>query len=336
MRVLFIGGTGKISSACTQLAVAQGIDLYLLNRGQTTERQVPANLHTLHGDIRDPQSARAALGDLTFDAVVNWIAFTTDHIETDLALFRGRTKQYIFISSASAYQKPISGLPITESTLLANPFWLYSRNKIACEERLVRAYREEGFPFTIVRPSHTYDRTMYPFNGGYTVVDRMRKGKPVVVHGDGMSLWVLTHHRDFAKGFVPLLGNNHAIGESFHITSDELLTWDQIYRIAAEAAGVPDPKLVHIPSELINAYDPVWGAGLVGDKAHSVIFDNSKIKRVAPGFTCTIPYAQGAREVQAWYDADPARQVVDPKMDRLMDTLIEAYQTLWPKEPVTA
>lgn len=333
MRVLFIGGTGKISSACTQLAVDQGIDLYLLNRGQTTERQVPDNLHILHGDIRDPQSARAALGDLTFDAVVNWIAFTTDHIETDLALFRGRTSQYIFISSASAYQKPVSLLPITESTPLANPFWLYSRNKIACEERLTAAYREEGFPFTIVRPSHTYDRTMYPFNGGYTVIDRMRKDKPVVVHGDGMSLWTLTHHRDFAKGFVPLLGNSHAIGESFHITSDESLSWDAIHLIAAEAAGVSNPKLVHIPSELITAYDPAWGAGLVGDKAHSVIFDNTKIKRIAPGFVCTIPYSQGAREVQAWYDMDPARQVVDPHMDRMMDTLIAAYQTIWPKAP---
>lgn len=195
------------------------------------------------------------------------------------------------------------------------------------------AYREEGFPFTVVRPSHTYDRTMYPFNGGYTVIDRMRKGKPVVVHGDGMSLWTLTHHRDFAKGFVPLLGNNHAIGESFHITSDESLSWDAIHLIAAEAAGVNNPKLVHIPSELITAYDPAWGAGLVGDKAHSVIFDNTKIKRIAPGFACTIPYAQGAREVQAWYDIDPARQVVDPHMDQMMDTLIAAYQTIWPKAP---
>ncbi|HXF60993.1 MAG TPA: SDR family oxidoreductase [Caldilineaceae bacterium] len=335
MRVLFIGGTGKISSACSQLAVERGIDLYLLNRGQT-DRPVPKNLHLLQGDIRNPDSARAALGDLTFDAVVNWIAFTVDHVETDLALFRGRTRQYIFISSASAYQKPISGLPITESTLLANPFWEYSRNKIACEERLVRAYREEGFPFTIVRPSHTYDRTMLPFTGGYTTIDRMRKGKPVIVHGDGSSLWVLTHHRDFAKGFVPLLGNNHAIGESFHITSDELLTWNQIYTICAEAAGVAEPKLVHVPSELIAAYDPAWGAGLLGDKAHSVIFDNSKIKRLAPDFTCTIPFAQGAREVMAWYDADPARQVVDERIDRLMDTIIEAYQAAWPATPVLA
>ena len=227
MKVLFIGGTGKISSACTHLAVEKGIDLYLLNRGQT-DRPVPEGVHVLQGDIRDPESARRALHGLEFDAVVNWIAFTPDHVETDLELFRGRTGQYLFISSASAYQKPPNALPITESTLLANPFWLYLRNKIACEDRLVRAYHEEDFPFTVVRPSHTYDRTMLPFNGGYTVVDRMRKGKPVIVHGDGTSLWVLTHHRDFAKAFVGLLGNNHAIGDAFHITSDELLTWNQI------------------------------------------------------------------------------------------------------------
>jgi nucleoside-diphosphate-sugar epimerase len=331
MKVLFIGGTGRISSACSQLAVERGIDLYLLNRGQTTTREVPKNVHVLHGDIRNPASARAALEGHRFDAVVNWIAFTTDHIEIDLALFRGRTEQYVFISSASAYQKPLSHLPITESTPLANPFWEYSRNKIACEERLMRAYREEGFPFTVVRPSHTYDRTMLPFTGGYTTIHRMRQGKPVLVHGDGSSLWVLTHHADFAKGFVPLLGNNHAIGESVHITSDELLSWTQIYRICARAAGVVEPNLVYIPSELIAAYDPAWGASLLGDKTHSVIFDNSKIKRLAPGFAASIPFVRGAQEAMAWYDADPARQVVDERIDRLMDTMIDAYAAAWPK-----
>lgn len=328
MKVLFIGGTGKISSACSQLAVDQGIELYLLNRGQT-DRPVPKNLHMLQADIRDPDSVTATLGDLHFDAVVNWVAFTLEHIETDLKLFTERTDQYIFISSASAYQKPLSGLPITESTLLANPFWEYSRNKIACEERLVRAYREEGFPFTIVRPSHTYDRTMFPFQGGYTVIDRMRRGKPVIVHGDGTSLWVMTHHRDFAKGFNGLLGNNHAIGEAIHITSDELLTWNQIHEIFAQALGV-EAKLVHVPSELINAFEPAWGAGLLGDKAHSVIFDNSKLKRLVPGFAASIPFAHGAREVLAWYDEDPARQVVDEKFDQLADTIIDAYQRAWP------
>ena len=329
MRVLFIGGTGKISSACSQLAVDRGIELYLLNRGQT-DRPIPSNLHIINGDIRDISSARAALGDLTFDAVVNWIAFTPEHIVTDLELFRGRTKQYVFISSASAYQKPLSGLPITESTLLANPFWEYSRNKIACEEMLVRAYREDNFPFTIVRPSHTYDRTMLPFNGGFTVVQRMRQGKPVIVHGDGTSLWVLTHHRDFARGFVPLLGNNHAIGESIHITSDELLTWNQIFQICAEAAGVPNPKLVRVPSEVIASYDPNWGAGLVGDKAHSVIFDNSKLKRLVPDFAASIPFVRGAEEIMAWYDADPARQVIDERMDQTIDAILADYANAWP------
>jgi nucleoside-diphosphate-sugar epimerase len=328
MKILFIGGTGKISSACSQLAVDQGMELYLLNRGQS-DRPVPANLHQLHADIRDPRSVEAALGDHTFDAVVNWIAFTPEHIETDLKLFSGRTHQYVFISSASAYQKPISGLPITESTLLANPFWQYSRDKIACEEMLIRAYREDGFPFTIVRPSHTYDRTMFPFQGGYTVLERMRQGKPVIVHGDGTSLWVMTHHRDFAKGFNGLLGNNHAIGESIHITSDELLTWNQIHEIFAQAIGV-EARLVHVPSDLINAYNPAWGAGLLGDKAHSVVFDNSKIKRLVPGFAASIPFAHGAREVVAWYDADPARQKIDEAFDQLTDQIIDAYKATWP------
>ncbi|MCB9076200.1 MAG: SDR family oxidoreductase [Anaerolineaceae bacterium] len=325
MKVLFIGGTGKISSACSQLAIERGIELYLLNRGQTSERPAPAAARILTGDIRDPDSAARALGDLTFDAVVNWIIFTPDQIETDIELFQGRTRQYIFISSASAYQKPPLSLPITESTPLYNPFWDYSQAKIACEERLVQAYRQEKFPITIVRPSHTYDKTMLPFTGRYTIVDRMRRGKKVIVHGDGASLWVLTHHRDFAQGFVGLLGNNHAIGEAFHITSDELLTWNQIFEIVAQAAGV-EAQLVHIPSDFIAAFDPEWGVNLLGDKSHSVIFDNTKIKRIVPDFAATIPYVQGAREIMAWHDADPSRQVVDDAFDQLQDRIIAAYE----------
>jgi nucleoside-diphosphate-sugar epimerase len=225
MKVLFIGGTGIISSACSQLAIQRGIDLYLLNRGQSA-RSVPEGAKVLQGDIRDRQSARVAIGNLEFDAVVNWISFTTEHIEADLELFRGRTGQYIFISSASAYQTPPITLPVTESTILDNPYWLYSRNKIACEERLVKAYREEKYPITIVRPSHTYDCTVLPMDGGYSVVERMLKGKRVIVHGDGSSLWTLTHHADFARGFVGLLGNSRAIGEAVHITNDEWLTWN--------------------------------------------------------------------------------------------------------------
>jgi nucleoside-diphosphate-sugar epimerase len=330
MKVLFIGGTGTISSACSQLAVERGIDLTLFNRGET-ERPIPAQARVLHGDARDRASLARALGDATFDAVIDWIAFTPDQVEADIAFFRGRTGQYIFISSASAYQKPVARLPITESTPLHNPYWAYSRNKIACEERLARAYREEGFPITIVRPSHTYDRMRLPFQNRYTVIDRMRKGKPVVVHGDGTSLWVLTHHRDFAKGFLGLLGNPHAVGDAFHITSDELLTWNQIFTILARAAGVAEPRLVHVPSELIAAFDPEWGAGLLGDKAHSVIFDNDKIKRLVPDFAATIPYSRGAEEIIAWFDADPARQTVDPEANDLLDRIIAAQKTAWPQ-----
>lgn len=329
MKVLFIGGTGIISSACSQLAIERGIELHLFNRGNTTSRAVPDGARVILGDIRDPQSARSALKGRTFDAVVNWIAFTPQHIQTDLELFRGCTGQYIFISSASAYQTPPASLPVTESTILDNPFWLYSRNKIACEEMLVRAYRDEKFPMTIVRPSHTYDKTLLPFDGGYTIVDRMRKGKKVIVPGDGTSLWTLTHHTDFAKGFVGLLGHSAAIGESFHITSDEWLSWNQIFEIVARAAGT-EAKMAHIPSELINAYDPDWGAGLLGDKACSMIFDNSKLKRLVPDFRCTVPFTRGAEEVMAWYDADPARQVVDEKFNRLEDELIAKYESIWP------
>lgn len=331
MKVLFIGGTGVISSACSELAVREGIDLYLLNRGQSVERPAPLGATVLFGDIRDRASAERALAGQTFDAVVDWIAFTPQHIQTDIDLLRGRTGQYIFISSASVYQTPPASLPVTESTVLDNPFWDYSRNKIACEELLVRAYRAEQFPMTIVRPSHTYDATKVPLLGGYTSLQRMKAGKPVVVYGDGTSLWTLTHHRDFAKGFVPLLGNPRALGEAFHITSDEWLSWNQVYQTMAAALGV-QADLVHVPSELINAFDPLHGAGLLGDKSHSMIFDNSKIKRLAPGFICTIPFGWGARQIVAWYEADAARQVVDPYVDALMDRVIAAYRSIWPGE----
>ena len=320
MKVLFIGGTGVISSACSELALARGIELVLLNRGESV-RPAPAAARVLRADIRDAAATATALDGQRFDVVVDWIAFTPEQVAADIALFRGRTGQYIFISSATVYEKPPSRLPITEATPLSNPFWAYAANKIACEVLLREAAGAEGFPSTIVRPSHTYDRTKLPVTGGYTSVARMRQGKPVVVHGDGTSTWVLTHHRDFAVGFVGLLGNATAVGEAFHITSDELLTWNQIYTLVGRAAGV-GPKLVHIPSDVIARYDPEWGAGLLGDKAHSVVFDNSKIKRFAPDFAPSIPFARGADEIMAWYDADPARQQVDARLDRLMDELI--------------
>jgi nucleoside-diphosphate-sugar epimerase len=328
LKALFIGGTGVISSACTQVAVERGIDIYLLNRG-LSGRAVPERAIQLRGDIRDKNSAVQALGDLTFDAIVDWIAFVPEHIEADLELFRERTKQYVFISSASAYQTPPTSVPVTESTPLSNPYWAYSREKIACEDRLMQAYRQEGFPITIVRPSHTYDRTLLPTPGGYTTVDRMRKGKKVIVHGDGTSLWTLTHHRDFARGFVGLLGHNQAIGEAFHITSDETLTWNQILEMVAQAAGAK-ADVVHIPSDLIAAFDPDWGASLLGDKTHSMIFDNSKIRRLVPDFAATIPFARGVEEIIAWHDADPSRQVVDSQRDEMMDRIIAAYESAFP------
>ena len=329
MKVLFIGGTGVISSACSELAVQQGIDLYLLNRGQTVERPAPIGATALFGDIRDRSRAEAALAGHTFDAVVDWIAFTPEQVQADIELLRGRIGQYVFISSASVYQTPPASLPVTESTVLDNPVWQYSRNKIACEELLVRAYRDEKFPMTIVRPSHTYDATKVPLLGGYTSVQRMKQGKPVMVHGDGTSLWTLTHHRDFAKGFVPLLGNPRAVGEAVHITSDEWLSWNQIYETMAAALDVT-ADLVHVPSELINAYDPLHGEGLLGDKSHSMIFDNSKIKRLAPGFACTIPFGWGAREIVSWHEAGSSRQTVDKHVDALMDRVIAAYRSIWP------
>jgi len=272
---------------------------------------------------------RAALSSRSFDVVAEFVAFTPEHIETDLDLFRGRTGQYIFISSASAYQTPPAILPVTESTVLDNPYWEYSRNKAACEERLVHAYREEKFPITIVRPSHTYSAPYVPVEGGWTTIDRMLRGEPVIVHGDGTSLWTLTHANDFAKGFVGLMGNAHAIGEAFHITSDEWLTWNQIHEILAAAAGVK-PTLVHVPSDLIAAYDKAWGESLLGDKTHSFILDNCKVKHLVPDFICTTPFSRGAEEIIAWHMADPARQQVDPAFNALCDRILQAYAKAWP------
>jgi nucleoside-diphosphate-sugar epimerase len=325
MKVLFIGGTGIISSACSELALDKGIDLYLLNRGESV-RSAPKGAKIIAGDIRDEKVIKPLLKGLTFDVVVNWIAFVPQHIEADLRLFSGKTGQYIFISSASVYQTPPNSLPVVESTPLHNPFWQYSRDKIACEECLIRAYREDKFPATIVRPSHTYDKTLLPFSGHYTVLDRMRRGKKVIVHGDGTSLWVLTHHKDFAVGFTGLLGNPQAIGEAFHITSDEVLTWNQIYHMVAAAAGF-NPDLIHIPSEFINHFDRDWGSGLLGDKAHSMLFDNTKIKRLVPEFKAVLPFVRGVDEIINWYNEDESRKVVDNRLDSLYDTIITAFES---------
>ena len=319
---LFIGGTGKISSACVRRALQLGHRVTVLNRGENPLRPVPEAVEQVHADIRRPDSVRAALGNRTFDAVADFVAFVPEHVETDIELFAGRTGQYVFISSASAYQTPPSRLPITESTPLRNPYWQYSRDKIASEDRLWRAYREDGFPITIVRPSHTYDRTSMVTTGRWTDIARMRAGRPVVVHGDGTSLWTITHQNDFAVAFVGLLGRREAVGDHFHITGDHAPTWNQIYEWLALAAGVAAPKLVHVPSEVIAAVRPDLGPGLVGDKAHSMVFDNSKVKALVPEFHTTIPFDDGAREILAWHDAHPEAQRVDPEMETSWDRLV--------------
>jgi nucleoside-diphosphate-sugar epimerase len=329
MKVLFIGGTGIISTACSELAVQRGIDLTLVTRGQH-ESRVPSQVKSLVVDIRDLSGATKKLEGSFFDAVVDWIAFNPNDIERDLQLFRARTRQFIFISSASAYQKPGTDYLITESTPLANPYWDYSRNKIACEERLLQAYRDEGFPVTIVRPSLTYGDTQLPlvtnsWEKPYTIVDRMLKKQKVVVPGDGTSLWVITHNSDFAKGFVGLLGHEQAIGHAFHITSEEALTWDQYYEIVADALGV-EARIVHISSDFIIACLPDQQGTLIGDKVRSTVFDNSKIKRFVPGYCATTSFAQGIRRTLAWFQADPARQQIDAAANAAWDKLIDAYE----------
>jgi nucleoside-diphosphate-sugar epimerase len=301
------------------------MDLYLLTRG-TRKVEIP-KARIIPGDIRQSEKLISVLDGHRWDAVVDWIAFTADDIERDLRLFRERTKQYIFISSASAYEKPPSHPIITESTPLSNPFWEYSRNKIACEERLNRAYREEGFPITIVRPSLTYDTVIPVAIGGwteYTIIERMKQGKQVIIHGDGTSLWTVTHAEDFAKGFVGLLGHEEAIGHAFHITSDEILTWNQIYQAVADAAGL-QARVVHIPSDFIARCEPSLAGTLLGDKAVSVMFDNTKVKRFVPDFKATIPFADGIKRTLAWFEADPARKLVRKETDEMMDRILRSY-----------
>ena len=285
----------------------------------------------LTGDINDPSAARAALDGHSWDAVVQWIAFTPQEIERDIELFRGRTKQYLFISSASVYQKPATSHLITESTPLANPYWEYSRNKIAAEERLLRALREEGFPGVIVRPSLTYGETLIPlvinsWGRSWTVVDRMRRGQPCIVPGDGNSLWTITHNSDFAAGLVGLLGLHEALGHAFHITSDEVLTWNDFYRKTAEAAGVASPRLIHIATDFITACLPGECGSLYGDKMISSIFDNSKIKRFVPDYIAHMRFSDGIKESVAWFDADPARRQIDEPANAAWDRLIRVYE----------
>ncbi len=331
MKILFIGGTGTISMAITRLLSAQGHELYLLNRGSRTS-ELPENVRIINADINDENDVRSKLSGMSFDAVGEFIGFVPEHVERDFRLFNGITRQYIYISSASAYQKLPSDYLISESTPLSNPYWQYSRNKIACEELLMKLYRENGFPVTIVRPSHTYDERSVPLgvhgsNGSWQVLRRMLSGKPVIIHGDGTSLWTITHNSDFAKAYAGLVGNIHAIGQAFHITSDESVTWNQIYQIIADSLGVTlDAR--HIPSDFlasVSDYDLL--GSLIGDKANSVVFDNSKIKRAVPEFTATVRADQGIRMTVENILAHPELQLEDPDFDNWCDKVIAAFDS---------
>ncbi|ASV31796.1 SDR family oxidoreductase [Maribacter cobaltidurans] len=327
MKVLFIGGTGNISTPSSRLAVVKGMDLYLLNRGKAKVDIEGA--HSIIGDIHKPETL-SELKKHEWDVVVNWIAFTPEDIERDLELFQGKTKQYIFISSASCYQTPLTYPVITESTPLRNNLWDYSHNKILCEERLMKSYRETGFPITIVRPSHTYDTVTPLAIGGfdkYNVIDRILKGKEIIVHGDGTSLWTVTHADDFAKGFVGLLGLTTAIGHAFHITSDEVLSWNMIYKITAEALG-KEANIVHIASDFICKIEPSFTGSLLADKAESVLFDNSKIKTFLPGFKATIPYSEGIKRTLKWLQEKPERQNIDKEKEAKIENILKAYKAL--------
>lgn len=330
MKLLFIGGTGLISSACSELAVERGHELFLLNRSASRLYPAPEGCSVLQADIHaDSTHLSALLADQRFDAVVDFIAFTPGDINRDLSLFRDKTDQFVFISSASAYQKPVKNYLITEETPLENPFWQYSRDKIACETLLMDEYRANGFPVTIVRPSHTYGPSQIPFVYGswlhpWTLISRMKAGKPVIVPGDGTSLWVLTWNADFAKGFLALLGNKDAVGEAFHITSDEALSWNQIYLEAYQALGA-EPRLVHIPSDFIVRHDESSLGTLIGDKSNSVVFDNSKIKRFAPGFKYEVMWSEGVRRSLAWFEARPEFQTIDRKAEARWEEILSSY-----------
>lgn len=328
MKILFIGGSGVISRASTEQTIAAGHELWLLNRGQ---RRPIAGARSLVADMTDIEGVRAALRGHTWDVVVQWIAFTPADLRRDLELFRGTTRQYVFISSASVYQKPLAHYLITESTPRENPHWEYSRLKIACEEELEAAHRATGFPGVIVRPSLTYGEDQVPlvlnaWGQSWTTIDRMRRGAPVIIPGDGNSLWTITHNTDFAQGLIGLFGNPDTIGQAFHITSDEVLTWNQIFRQAAQAAGVTAPRFVHIPSDFLISCVPAVEGTLLGDKAVSAVFDNAKIKRFVPGFAAKTRFADGIRRTVAWFEADPARQQIDEATNRRWDKLAAAYE----------
>ncbi|MCX6082633.1 MAG: SDR family oxidoreductase [Chloroflexi bacterium] len=335
MKVLFIGGTGLISIACSELAVERGMDLTILNRSISPVHSAPDGSKILIGDVHADLGLLAEkIKGQQFDVVVDWIAYTPDDIERDIKLFSGKTDHFIFISSASAYQKPPVHYVITEETPMENPFWQYSRDKIECERRLIAEYEKKGFPVTIIRPSLTYGLSQIPLIMGswsnpYTIVDRIKHDRKIIVPGDGTSLWVLTWNGDFARGLLGLFGRKDAIGEAFNITSDEVLTWNQIYEELGRAIGKA-PKIVHIPSDLIAAYSPPATGSLIGDKANSAVFDNSKIKKFVPDFQCKVSWAEGVRKSLAWHEEEPARQTLDVESNLLWDKIIDAYEKSFP------
>ena len=333
MKALFIGGTGTISMAITKaLASNPDWELYLLNRGNRS-KELPENVKVIAADINDEENVKAKLSDMTFDVVCDFIGFTLDQVQRDYRLFKDKTRQYMYISSASAYNKPCRSHVITEGTALANPYWEYSRNKIICERFLMDCYEKEGFPVTIVRPSHTYDNRNVPLGvhgaqGSWQVIKRMMEGKPVIIHGDGTSLWTMTCNEDFAKGFIGLMGNPHAYGEAFQITSDETLTWNQIYEAIAKALNV-EFKPYYVPSDfLAKVSDYDFEGSLIGDKANSVVFDNTKIKKIVPEFTCTIRFDQGVKKTIDYCLVHPECQVEDPEFDEFCDKLIAGMEKL--------
>jgi nucleoside-diphosphate-sugar epimerase len=323
VKVLFIGGTGVISSACSDLLIERGAELTLLARG-LSRRRPPEGAELIRADIRDEARVGSLLARRTFDAVVDWIAYTEADIARDHGLFGTRTSQYVFISSASVYRRPPGRLPVTEEEPLVNPYWAYSQAKIRAEDALRLLGTREGFPYTIVRPSHTYDRTKVPLHGGATALARLRTGKPVIIHGDGSTLWTLTHHTDFAAGFVGLLGNDRARGEAYHITSDEALSWNEICSLLGEAAGIT-PRILHVSPEVIRRFDKEWGDGLLGDKAYSMVFDNAKIRTLVPDFRARVPFREGAREIVSWYAEDASRGPIDRAVDELMERIIAGH-----------
>lgn len=318
--ILYLGGTGTISAACVRRSIERGHDVTVVNRG-SARRALPDDVTVVSADIRDAAALKSALGGREFDTVADFLSFTPAHVANSLDVFEGHTGQYVFISSASAYQKPPMQLPITEQTPLENPFWQYSRDKIACEELLSGAHRERDLPVTVVRPSHTYDEQSIPTLGGWTDIARMREGRPVIVHGDGTSLWTITHSDDFAVAFTGLVGRSEAIGEAYTITGSHAPTWNQIYGWLADAAGVSAPELVHVASDAIAALAPDLGPTLLGDKAHSIVFDTSKVQALVPEFTTTVTFDEGARRILAYYDGQPESQVVDSERDAQFDRL---------------